>query len=131
MERPTKTYEMEKEIPLPRRQVWDLLANTDHLNRLIGLFPIQYGGLHNNESLVYHEIHAKVAGVIPLKWKEYPFEWTKYRFYAVERLYTGGPLKRFYGGIELEDSGTVLPDGERATMVKLFAHFTAANPLGI
>ncbi|HEU5141493.1 MAG TPA: DUF5939 domain-containing protein [Bacillales bacterium] len=131
MKRPAKTYKIEQEIPLPRKKVWDLLANTDHLNRLIGLFPIQYSLPQDNESLIYREIRAKVAGMIPLEWREYPFVWTKFRYYAVERVYTSGPLKRFYGGVELEDAATILPNGEHATAVRLFADFTPANVLGI
>lgn len=124
---------LEEEVPLSRRQVWDLLARTDHLNRVIGLFPVnarqwEKPGIDDPNIRV---LTAKAAGIVPVSWKEHPFEWVKEERYAVTREYTGGPLKRFYGGIELEDAGTLLKDGSRATRVRLFAYFTPANPLGL
>lgn len=128
---PVKRYRIEQEVPLPRWRVWELLANTDHLNRLIGLFSIRYSAPSPDSSLFYREIQAKVAGLIPLKWKELPFEWTKNQYYSVEREYLGGPLERFNGGVALEDAETMLPGGDRATKVKLFADFTPSNALGM
>ncbi|OXM83495.1 DUF5939 domain-containing protein [Paenibacillus rigui] len=124
---------LEEEFPLSRQKVWELLSQTDHLNRVIGLYPIRSNRLETRKggSGFIRELAAKVAGVIPMRWKEHPFEWVKEERYAVIREYSGGPLQRFYGGIELEDADTVLPDGTRATRVRLFAYFTPANALGL
>jgi adenylate cyclase len=126
-----KRHVYEEVFPLSRDKVWELLSRTDHLNRIIGLFPIHSSSLRFNNTDFIQELSAKVAGVVPMRWKEHPFQWVKDVRYDVIREYRGGPLKRFFGGIELEDAEALLPDGSHATRVKLFAEFTPANLLGI
>ncbi|WP_282941195.1 adenylate/guanylate cyclase domain-containing protein [Paenibacillus sp. RC67] len=127
----TQKHTYEKEFALPRHKVWELLSNTDHLNRVIGLFPVQPGPVQILPDAIYHDLTAKVAGVVSMSWHEYPFQWTQNERYSVVREYLGGPLKRFYGGIVLEDAATVLADGSKATRVRLFAEFTPAHALGV
>lgn len=132
MEFAPKKYLFEKDYPLSRKTVWRLLSDTEHLNHFIGLFPVQFSpAKKNSRNGFYREAFAKVGGIIPLKWKEYPFQWVEYENYTVERLYNGGPLKHFYGGIELTDSGSVQADGSQGTTVKLFSEFTPRNITGI
>ena len=69
--------------------------------------------------------------MIPLRWKEYPFQWTENESYTVEREYLDGPLKHFYGGILLSDSQLRCSDGSPGTSVKLFSSFTPRNLAGI
>lgn len=127
-----KKYVLEREYPLNREAVWKLLSDTDRLNRLIGLFSVNFSSAKNNEGTIfYREALARVAGVVPIFWKEYPFEWIEYEDYMVERQYEGGPLKSFIGGIELEDANMLLPDGTVGTKVRLFAEFTPRNILGV
>jgi adenylate cyclase len=128
---PAQRHVYEQEYALSRDKVWELLSNTEHLNRVIGLFPIRSTSFHFHNTDFFQELSAKVAGVVPMRWKEHPFQWVKHVRYDVVREYRGGPLKRFWGGIELEDADTVLPDGSMATRVKLFAEFTPANVLGL
>ncbi|MCZ8513576.1 DUF5939 domain-containing protein [Paenibacillus filicis] len=128
---PTQKYKLERVFPLPRRQVWELLSQTDHLNRVIGLFPLRSRQYRFQGSSFYQELSAKIAGVVPIRWEEHPFQWIRDRNYSVVREYAGGPLKRFVGGIELEDAEERLPDGTQSTLVRLFAEFTPANPLGL
>jgi adenylate cyclase len=63
----TKRYSFEKEIPLSRSKVWELLSNTDHLNRAIKLFPVRFSPVQPGTFI--REAEAKANGVIPLKWK--------------------------------------------------------------
>ncbi|SFK71582.1 Adenylate cyclase, class 3 [Paenibacillus sp. 1_12] len=128
---PAQKHVYEQEYALSRDKVWELLSNTDHLNRVIGLFPIRSTSFHFQNTNFFQELSAKVVGVVPMRWKEHPFQWVKNVRYDVVREYRGGPLKRFWGGIELEDTDTILSDGSRATKVKLFAEFTPANALGL
>lgn len=118
-------YQFKEIVPLPKKVVWDILSDTDHLNRFIGLFPVTFSMPDHGSSLFYRWAEAKVFGLIPLKWKEYPFEWEKERFYAVERQYEFGPLKCFYGGVELLELEAL--NGHPQTEVTLFADFTARN----
>jgi adenylate cyclase len=128
---PAQKHVYEQEFALTRDKVWELLSNTDHLNRVIGLFPLRSTSFRFQNTDFFQELSAKVAGVVPVRWKEHPFQWVKNKRYDVVRDYRGGPLRRFFGGIELEDTETILADGSRATRVRLFAEFTAANLLGI
>lgn len=123
---------MEKEYPLNRETVWNLLSDTDRLNRIIGLFSVTFKPAEKVAGKTFHrEALAKVGGVVPLKWREYPFQWEKYENYMVERAYGGGPLKHFRGGIELGDSDITLPDGGKGTRVRLIGEFTPRNVIGI
>jgi class 3 adenylate cyclase len=128
---PAQKHIYEEEFALSREKVWELLSNTDHLNRVIGLFPIRSKSFCFQNTDFIQELTARVAGVVPMRWQEHPFQWVKNERYSVVREYRGGPLKRFYGGIELRESDTLLDDGSRATLVKLFAEFTPANAAGI
>jgi adenylate cyclase len=128
---PSQKHEYVQEFALSRDKVWELLSNTDHLNRVIGLFPIRSRSFRFQNTDFLQELSAKVAGVVPMRWKEHPFQWVKGVRYDVVREYQGGLLKRFFGGIELEDAETVLSDGSLATRVRIFAEFIPANVLGI
>ncbi|KAA0547380.1 adenylate/guanylate cyclase domain-containing protein [Bacillus sp. BGMRC 2118] len=121
----TKKYEFNKVYPLDKKVVWNLLSDTDRLNRFIGLFPVTFSQVSKGDKTIfYRDALAKVAGIVPLKWKEFPFEWVKYEYYDVKRDYYDGPLKQFIGGVELQEV-----DG--GTNVRLYAEFTPRNVLGI
>ncbi len=127
-----KKFVMEKDYPLSRETVWNLLSDTDRLNRIIGLFSVKFKPANQLPGKTfYREALAKVGGIVPLIWKEYPFQWDKYENYMVERAYEGGPLKHFRGGVELEDTDVILPDGSNGTKVRLIGEFTPRNILGI
>ncbi|MDP4553457.1 adenylate/guanylate cyclase domain-containing protein [Alkalihalobacillus macyae] len=122
-----KHFSLIKTFPLPKETIWNLLANNDHLNRMIGLFPVEFTKALFDDRLFYRHAKAKAAGVVPLSWKEYPFEWVKEERYVVQRVYTSGPLAEFNGGIELKD---VSSPGNPATEVHVFSVFRPANALG-
>jgi adenylate cyclase len=131
MEFSAKKYVIEKEYPLTREAVWKLLGDTDRLNRFICLFPVQFSAAKKGkEDVFYREAVAKVAGLIPLTWKEYPFQWVENEAYTVERRYEDGPLKHFVGGIQLLDSDDSLIEGVSGTKVRLFGEFTPRNMIG-
>lgn len=119
-----RTFKLEREVPLRREEVWELLANTDHLNRAIGLSVATFDPLPDDSTAVHREARTKLAG-IPLRYREYPFNWIKYREYAVRRVYQGGPLAEFVGGIRLRDG-----DDSNSTHLEVFADLTAANAFG-
>jgi adenylate cyclase len=131
MEFSAKKYVIEKNYPLTRETVWKLLSDTDRLNRFIGLFPVQFSAAKKGkEDIFYREAVAKVAGLIPLTWKEYPFQWVEKESYTVERRYEDGPLMHFVGGIELLDSDDSLIEGVTGTKVRLIGEFTPRNMVG-
>jgi len=113
----------EQQIPLPLEQVWELLSNTDHLNRTLGLPPVSYGAPVDTKEGFYREASAQIFKIFSLSWKEYPFEWIRNERYTVLRLFEGGPLERFFGGVELSREGP-------GTRVRVFADLTPRNLLG-
>ncbi|MET1030958.1 adenylate/guanylate cyclase domain-containing protein [Domibacillus tundrae] len=122
-----KTYRFQKVYSLPRAEVWKLLSDTDHLNRVTGLFPVQFTDAQFKDQSMFRYAETKVLALVPIKWREYPFEWIKEERYSVERVYEGGPLERVLWTIECKD---VLMDGQTATEVTGTAHFTKRNILG-
>ncbi len=115
-ERP-KRFVAEKEFPLSPVQMWDLLSNTEHLNRTIGLPHVIYGVPSVGADGFFREASAKAFGVLPMRWKEYPFEWVKPERYAVLREFEGGPMARFWGGVELQPTS-------HGTLLRVFADIT-------
>lgn len=53
---------------------WELFANTEHLNRTLGLPSITFGRIMLSEEDFYRGASAKAFGVQTVRWKEYPFE---------------------------------------------------------
>lgn len=102
-------------------EAWRLLADTDHLNRSIGLPAVDFSPLDGAQ--LTRSARAKALGVVPVRWHEYPFDWVRERRYAVRREFQSGPIEWLVGGIELEPaSGGV--------NVKAFAHFAPKNVAG-
>ncbi len=124
-----KKYVMEREYPLSKEKIWALLADNNRLNLYIGLFPVKFSNAKKEGSgIFYREAFAKVGGLIPLRWQEFPFQWEENKSYEVERRYLSGPIKHFVGGIELLDNGEGLAGG---TKVRLIAEFTPQNLIGL
>ncbi|HSJ38182.1 MAG TPA: adenylate/guanylate cyclase domain-containing protein [Planococcus sp. (in: firmicutes)] len=125
----TKKYVIEREYPLSKEQIWALLADNNRLNLYIGLFPVKFSNAKKEErGIFYREAFAKVGGVIPLRWQEFPFQWEENKSYEVERRYLSGPIKHFIGGVELLDGGEASPG---TTKVRLFAEFVPQNLVGL
>ena len=103
-------FSAEKVLPLPLTQVWELLSNTEHLNRTIGLPSVVYEAPVVTNDDFYRYASIKLFGLIPVRWKEYPFGWVRHERYSVLRVFEGGLLERVVGGIELQESpaGTVV-----------------------
>lgn len=120
-----KTYVLEKEYALDRKTAWQLLADNNRMNLYIGLFPVSFSSAKQEGSEVfYREAHAKVLGLVPISWQEFPFQWQENDSYTVERRYLSGPMKHYSLKVELFDCG------ESRTRVKLTAAFLPVNSLG-
>src|SRR5262249_43082838 len=113
----------EKAVPLPLAQVWELLSNTEHLNRTIGLPSVVYDAPVVTDDDFYRQASIKLLGLIPVRWKEYPFRWVRHEGYSVLRVFEGGLLEQVTGGIELQGS----PAG---TVVRVFTQITSRHLLG-
>jgi hypothetical protein len=114
-------YEEERRYPIPLREAWRLLADTDHLNRSIGLPAVEFSPLEGGE--LVRRARARAYGVLPVRWREFPFDWIRERRYAVRREFETGPIEWLVGGIELEPF-----DGE--TSITSYAYFKPKNVAG-
>lgn len=118
---PARTWSVSIDLALPRLAVWDVLADTERLNRLIGLAVADFAAMDSNSG-AKRDARTRIAGV-PVRWRESPFQWEKGRHYTVQREYSSGPMAYFIGGVGLEDySG--------GTRARLFADVTPANWAG-
>jgi hypothetical protein len=117
------TYSREKSFPFPPSRAWDLLGNTEHLNRSLGLPTVTYGQPVLGPEGFYKPTVGRFPGGLKLAWKEFPFDWVRDRFYGVLRLFDKGPLSRFYGGME------IFPEGNGCKL-RVYAELTPRGLLG-
>lgn len=67
MRQQTTRVERERRYPMSVGEAWRLLADTDHLNRTIGLPPVEFTELSNP---LLRRAEAKAFGVLPVRWTE-------------------------------------------------------------
>jgi adenylate cyclase len=115
MRQRTVRLEDRRRYPMSRAEAWRLLADTDHLNRSIGLPPVEFSTLPDP---LLRSARAKAFGVVPVRWKEFPFEWVRGERYVVRREFESGPVSCAEIGIELAGE-------DNAVTVKSFAELTA------
>jgi adenylate cyclase len=120
MKHRTIRFERERRYPMSVAEAWRILADTDHLNRSIGLGAVEASA---PSDAFLRRVKTKAYGVVPVRWKEFPFDWVRERRYTVRREFESGPLACVEGGIELQ------PDDGDVT-VKAFADYTPANVSG-
>lgn len=116
-------FEKVRHFEMPQGLVWSILADTDRLNRAIGLSKVTYSDHLEDQGAVYRNATSRVAG-LHLKWREYPFSWDQNSSYAVVRAYEEGPLALMVGGINLEGHGP------NQTRVVVWSEITPRNLLG-
>lgn len=125
-----RIYKQSRHFTLPKQKVWELLSATDHLNRVIGLYSVHFEAAVKDNSGLFREAYAKVAGFLPMRWKEYPFQWQVEESYSVLRIYSRGPMKTFLGGLRLEEAAETLQEGSSETNVVLFSEVVPSSFLG-
>lgn len=88
------TAEWSWEFAVARERLWPYLADTDWVNRHAGLPRIEarYEALPEGGA---RRIAWFRKGPVLIEWEERPTQWRVPEFFAVERLYTSGPLRRF------------------------------------
>lgn len=91
-------------------RLWDLVANTERLNRAVGMSPLKLVPLAG-EGAARYLVRTRLGG-FPVEYEEQPFEWCKPRRFGVRRRLRSGPLR------ELEFS-MVLEPAEGGTRVEL------------
>ena len=118
-----RRYALSHDVAFSRAQVWKLLAQTDRLNRQIGLGAVVYQESATDEFGIYRPARAKLAGRWT-DWREYLFHWEQDARYTVVRRYDKGLIARFEGGLELESLG------ENRTRLTLWNCVAPRGPAG-
>ncbi|GAC1362690.1 MAG: hypothetical protein NVSMB3_10980 [Acidobacteriaceae bacterium] len=113
--------ELHFDVPFPPERVWPILADTDRINRRVGLPPTRKRVL-SSEAVTSVRVNARMLG-IRLEWDEEPFEFVENRYYNVRRKMKRGPVLEFNGGARFERT-------ETGTHVHVHAEFLPANHLG-
>lgn len=89
-------------------EVWPLLAETDRVNRLIGLAPVRYHPVEPAAAATGARLVGEtVSGGFHVRYEELPYEWTWPRRFGVLRRYHGGPLRtmRVHWALEARPEG--------------------------
>ncbi len=115
-------FEQTVRLSAPREAVWRILADTDRLNREMGLPLIRFDFRPGMAGGTEAWATVRYAG-LTLRYREHPFEWLRPSYYHVRRTFLGGPIREIWGGTELE------PDGD-GTRVKVFAEVVPAGAFG-
>src|SRR5690348_11658418 len=116
-------YKRERSYPMSVAEAWRLLADTDHLNRAIGLPRVAFSSLAPSRGEFVRQGHARLYGIVPVRWKEYPFAWVRERCYKVRREFESGPVAVLEGNVELQPA-------DAGVRVRVFADFTPSNVAG-
>ena len=114
----------EQVVDLPPAVVWELLADTNELNKYAGMFAVNFTQFIEEDDQLVRYADTSVFNMVPMKWKEYVFEWVKYSHYSVERKYVQGPFHSVFWSIRFE----ALPANQ--TNVILHGDFVCKNILG-
>jgi class 3 adenylate cyclase len=85
-------------------RLWPLFANTDSLNREVGLPPVDYKFERQEQGGTRIRARARAVG-LNMEWEEPPWEWTWPRHYSVKRVFTKGPFKEFRANFEAFSEG--------------------------
>jgi class 3 adenylate cyclase len=93
------------------RALWDALADTERLNRALGMDRITVEPLRDGTA-ARHLVHTRLNG-FPVVYEELPFAWIYPRSFQVVRRVRSGPLRQIELGYVLE------PAGEGGTMVRM------------
>ncbi len=103
--------EVAERFRVPAERLWPLLANTDSLNRELGLPHVEYAFTPLPQGGSAVRAKARMGGVL-MEWDEHPFEWIWPRQYAVRRVFHRGPMKEFHAAFRFDPDG----DGCRVTV---------------
>src|SRR5258708_5376484 len=115
-------FEQSITIAAPPEAVWTLMADTDRMNREIGIPPILFTFAPRDAG------GSDVSATIRMaretfRYREHPFEWVRPRFHTMRRPFLGGPLREITGGPVLEPSGS-------GTRVTIWAEIEPAGRTG-
>jgi class 3 adenylate cyclase len=98
------TAEARERFNVAPEALWPLIADTERINRALGLLPVRYQATEiGGNPVLLGEYRA--AGMRLARWIEHPFDWEEPYRHSVRREYLGGPLREAVIGVELTPAG--------------------------
>jgi hypothetical protein len=125
-------YQFDWELKASPRQLWDYVANTDRLNRAVGLGPVEESFQVAQGELTRFGKN-KSAG-LSVEWKEHPFEWVYGKRLGVLREMVQGPLYWYRNTVDLKPKaggGTQLTHTVELEPRGVFGRVAAAAEIGL
>jgi class 3 adenylate cyclase len=101
--------------------IWCAVADTERLNRAIGLGPIEARPVSGNGAARF--AMSTISGGFPLEYEELPFEFEQNRRYVVKRIVTKGLFR------SIENSFELSPRAEGGTNLSMRVKVEGANAL--
>ncbi len=94
------------ELPSSPDQLWPYVADTERLNRAIGLPSVKYR-TQKDPQIGLRRFGQIKLGLMNIDWEEHPFEWIEGQRMGVHRVFSSGPFKTFASFVSLE----LMPNG--------------------
>lgn len=90
-------------LPATAERVWPLLAQTELLNREMGLPLPRFTFSPRPEGGTSAEGEASL-GPVTLRYEEHPFDWVRPHFYSVRRTFRNGPFRDVIGRVDFAEA---------------------------
>jgi adenylate cyclase len=123
MRQQTIAVESRVTVPNSLEELWPFVADANRMDHTVGLPAAQFTRIARPEGGEETWGEYRRWGMRIARWREYPFEWERPRYYSVVREYSSGPLTKFFGGAEMTA-------GKNGTTIRVFSEFTPRNLLG-
>lgn len=124
--------EMSLNLKATPEALWPYVANTERLNRAIGLPPVTYRNETDENGTLRRFGSIRLAG-FTMSWEEHPFEWIEGRRMSVLREFDSGPFRWFVSTVELvrlPEGGTELTHSVRILPRNFFGRLIAKVETG-
>jgi adenylate cyclase len=107
--RPVKV-EVTFAMKAPPELVWPFIADTDRMNRRLGLHGVKYTALNESSRTAARVVGETKLGGFNTRYEEQPWEWTWSRGLSVHRDFQGSPIEwlNVSWRMEPKDSGSIL-----------------------
>ncbi len=94
--------------------LWNVMTDTERMNRAVGMAPVQFTPLKNDPSAARYLARTKLGG-FNLQYEERPYEWVYLKYFRVYRRMRNGPVR----GLEIDYSFAPAPDGKTEVHVRI------------
>ncbi len=93
-------YRFEWALRSPPSELWPYVADTNRLNRAVGLSPVEFTHRAHDDGVETRGRMSAMGGA--LEWREHPFEWVAPTRLGVLREYSAGPFLWLRSTVDLE-----------------------------